>query len=195
MTDYTGNDGDNTWFTLEPKHHLVSSIWTNGTYIGLKWEIAKRRVVFEVYLTTKIKIHTRITVLDLDQLLELKNVPVNITIEQLDSGDHCVGLPFDVEQCEDDALVTKCLVKTDKTFVVPGRYVPSQKNYEFLLPKEKFNGSSPMHICTSIARVGVIIFLYILLYSQNQTFVKKSYRSQVTDFQLKLNLLSVWNLK
>ena len=145
FTDHTGNEGDNTWFTLEPKHHLVSAIWTDYIYIGLDWDIKKRLVEFDVHITAPDRnTHAKFNLMDLSQLVVLENLDLNITGKKHKPNQDCNRLPFVVKQCGKNVtkLVVSATVKTEKgEFTMPARYHTAKDGYEFVLPKERFENS------------------------------------------------------
>ena len=177
FTDKTGNDGDNTWFMVEPKFSLVSAIWTKNTYIKLNWDIRARRVTFQVYIRGTVAVDTIVTVLDLDQLEELdpKSNKFNFTRIVLEPSEHCVTIPFDVHQCGKHAkdLIVTAEVMARIGFILPARYLTKTEKYEFLLPEDRFEdntneavqgqcfGASKVNITNQELLIGVFVDCFI----------------------------------
>ena len=164
FTDHTRNEGDNTWFTLEPEHHLVSAIWTNYTYIGLEWDIQKRLVEFDVHITaTDRKTHAKFNLVDLSQLVVLENLDLNITGKDNKPNEDCNRLPFTVTQCDKKVtkLVVNATITAKKDFTMPARYLTKKGGYEFVLPEAQFTNNKPAVIekqCSSAIKVRLKVF-------------------------------------
>ena len=164
FTDHTGNEGDNTWFTLEPEHHLISSIWTDFTYIGLEWDIKKTLVEFDVHITASHrKTHAKFNLVDLSQLMVLENIALNSTGKNNKPTRDCNRLPFIAKQCKKNVkkLVVNATVKAKREFTVPARYLTENDGYEFVLPKKQFTnntGSVIENQCSFAVKVRLKVF-------------------------------------
>ena len=169
FTDHTGNEGDNTWFTLEPEHHLVSAIWTDYTYIGLEWDITKRLVEFDVHITADDrKTHAKFNLVDLSQLMVLENLDLNITGKDNKPNEECNRLPFTVTQCGTRVtkLVVNATINATKDFTLPARYLTKKGRYEFVLPKARFTNNTPAVIeqqCSFAIKVRLKVFVVSFL--------------------------------
>ena len=169
FTDHTGNEGDNTWFTLEPEHHLVSAIWTNYTYIGLEWDIQRRLVEFDVHITADDrKTHAKFNLVDLSQLKVLENLDLNVTGKHNEPNEECNRLPFTVTQCGKKVtkLVVNATIKARKEFTMPARYLTRKGGYEFVLPKAQFTNNKSIVIekqCSFAIKVRFNVFAVTFL--------------------------------
>ena len=162
FADGTGRDGDNTWFMLEPKHNLVSAIWTDNTYMDLAWDVVNNKVVFQVYITGENKVHTTVTLLNLKDLEQytVRTFKKPLPDEDVKAIRHCNLIPFSFTRCglKETVLQANAAVKSKRTFHVPIHFVHQTENHQFILPKRKFGSRTNNQmegICSSIADVSV----------------------------------------